>query len=165
MFPLSNVLDRANSLHVCINVCYPDVARTIGNIALSWWKTKVNSTDHFCYWFLAFHEKKWNLLKRTFLQHTFCINHRKYLKNKTAAQTWKLQLKLKAFIFRVTRFDTTVWWFSLRSFFCTILVNKCINIITGRRRSLGQGNIFRSVCKSFCLQVGPAWWGGSGFLF
>ena len=38
-------------------------------------------------------------------------------------------------------------------------MNKCINIITGSKRSLGQGNIFRSVCKSFCPQVGPAWWG------
>ena len=61
-----------------------------------------------------------------------------------------------------SRFDTTVWWISLRSFFCTIAVNKCINIITGRKRSLLQGNIFRSVCKSFYPQVGPAWLGEVG---
>ena len=30
------------------------------------------------------------------------------------------------------------------------------SIITGRKRSLGQGNIFRSVCQEFCPQGGGA---------
>ena len=34
--------------------------------------------------------------------------------------------------------------------------NRFISIITARKRSLGQGNIFRSVCQEFCP------WGGGG---
>ena len=31
---------------------------------------------------------------------------------------------------------------------------ECMNIFTARKRSLGQGNIFRSVCQEFCPQKG-----------
>ena len=30
-------------------------------------------------------------------------------------------------------------------------------VITARKRSLGQGNIFRSVCQEFCPQGGHVW--------
>ena len=33
------------------------------------------------------------------------------------------------------------------------------NIFTTCKRSLGQGNIFRSMCQSFCPQVGGEGWG------
>ena len=33
-------------------------------------------------------------------------------------------------------------------------------VITARKRSLGQGNIFRSVCQEFCPQVGGSTWAG-----
>ena len=36
-----------------------------------------------------------------------------------------------------------------------------INIITTCKRSLGQGNIFRSVCQEFCPQVGGSTWAGT----
>ena len=35
------------------------------------------------------------------------------------------------------------------------------SIITGRKRSLGQGNIFRSVCQEFCPRGGMCGWGGA----
>ena len=35
-------------------------------------------------------------------------------------------------------------------------------MITARKRSLGQGNIFRSVCQEFCSQGGVPVRGGSG---
>ena len=47
----------------------------------------------------------------------------------------------------------------------------CFTIVTARKRSLGQGNIFRSVCQEFCPHGGGhAWlqgacvvvWGGGG---
>ena len=34
-------------------------------------------------------------------------------------------------------------------------------IFTARKRSLGQGNIFRSVCQDFCPQGGAWSWGGA----
>ena len=37
-----------------------------------------------------------------------------------------------------------------------------LNIFTARKRSLGQGNIFRSVCQEFCPQGGCMVWGVHG---
>ena len=37
------------------------------------------------------------------------------------------------------------------------LVSFPISLFTARKRSLGQGNIFRSVCQEFCLQRGSTW--------
>ena len=33
-----------------------------------------------------------------------------------------------------------------------------LQIITARKRSLGQGDIFKSVCQEFCSQVGGGWY-------
>ena len=34
-------------------------------------------------------------------------------------------------------------------------------IFTACKRSLGQGNIFKSVCQEFCPQAGGVCWGGA----
>ena len=34
---------------------------------------------------------------------------------------------------------------------------RSVAIFTARKRSLGQGNIFRSVCQEFCPQWGSTW--------
>ena len=35
----------------------------------------------------------------------------------------------------------------------------CVYFVTARKRCLGQGNIFRSVCQEFCPQEGSTWAG------
>ena len=49
--------------------------------------------------------------------------------------------------------------------FCRSVLSRpkhCEEIFTARKRSLGQGNIFTSLCQEFCSQVGEegAWSGG-----
>ena len=47
---------------------------------------------------------------------------------------------------------------------CSVINCSCPCFFTARKRSLGQGNIFRSVCKSFCSEGGlcmmslPVWY-------
>ena len=40
-----------------------------------------------------------------------------------------------------------------------VMQNRRFNIITARKRSLGQGNIFIGVCQEFCSQGGSTWAG------
>ena len=45
---------------------------------------------------------------------------------------------------------------------CSELITKFkIGVITARKRSLGQGNIFTSVCQEFCSQGGACSLGGA----
>ena len=47
---------------------------------------------------------------------------------------------------------------------CSVINCSCPCFFTARKRSLGQGNIFRSVCQEFCPQGGMHDCGGHAWL-